>query len=561
MHNKTWWKEAIVYQIYPRSFKDSNGDGIGDLPGIIEKLDYIKSLGVTVIWLCPIYQSPNDDNGYDISDYYQIMEEFGTMVDFDTLLAGVHDRGMKLIMDIVPNHTSDEHKWFKESKKSEDNPYRDYYIWQRGKPDQVPNNWLSFFTGSAWQYEEITESYFLHYFSKKQPDLNWENPKLRKEIYEIMHFWFKKGIDGFRMDVISLISKKTDFPDAKSDVFTDIISKYYANGPRVHEFLKEMNKEVLSKYDCMTVGEGPGITLDNALNYVGENRNELHMIFHFDHMYIDNGPGGKYDPIPYNLVDMKNVFTQWDEKLKNKGWGAIFLGNHDFPRIVSRFGNDGLYWQESAKLLATLLLTMRGTPFIYQGDEIGMTNVAYKSIDDYRDIETLNSWKSAIDNCEEPEIMLDLVHAQSRDNARTPMQWDNTQFAGFSSKPPWIKVNDNFELINIAQQETHPNSVLNYYRNMVSFRKKYDTLVYGDYRCLTENDPNIYAYERWDDSYHFLIILNFSDSHLQFSQEIKDDFILKMNNYKENNDVKALRPWEAKVFLRISVNEINKNLK
>lgn len=549
MHTKTWWKEAVVYQIYPRSFNDSNGDGIGDLPGIIQKLDYIQSLGVTVIWLCPIYQSPNDDNGYDISDYYQIMKEFGSMADFDALLAGVHERGMKLIMDIVPNHTSDEHKWFTESKKSKDNPYRNYYIWQEGIPDQKPNNFPSFFTGSAWQFDENTQSYYLHYFSKKQPDLNWENPKVRKEIFNIMHYWFKKGIDGFRMDVISLISKQTDFPDTKSDVFTEIISKYYANGPRVHEFLKEMNKEVLRKYDCMTVGEGPGITLGNALNYVSEDREELQMIFHFGHMYIDNGPGGKYDPIPYNLVDMKNVFTAWDEKLKNKGWGAIFLGNHDFPRIVSRFGNDGMYWHESAKLLATLLLSMRGTPFIYQGDEIGMTNVAYKSIDDYRDIETLNSWKAALENGEVPEIMMDLVHAQSRDNARTPMHWDNSKYAGFSETTPWIKVNDNYELINANQQEKDLDSVLNYYRKMVSFRKQFDTLVYGDYRCITEDDPHIYAFRRWDETFEFLIILNFSDNHLELPAEINDTFVLKMNNYKEINEAKALRPWEAKVFL------------
>jgi oligo-1,6-glucosidase len=550
MYTKTWWKEAIVYQIYPRSFKDSNGDGIGDLKGIIEKLDYIKSLGVTVIWLCPVYQSPNDDNGYDISDYYQIMDEFGNMDDFDNLLAGIHDRGMKLVMDIVPNHTSDEHKWFVESRKSEDNPYRDYYIWQKGDPNQVPNNWPSFFTGNVWQYDEITESFYLHYFSKKQPDLNWENTNVRGEMHDIMHFWLKKGIDGFRMDVVSLISKQIDFPAADTNIFTDIISSYYANGPRVHEFLQEMNREVLSNYDCMTVGEGPGITLENALNYVGEERDELNMIFHFGHMYIDNGPGGKYDPVPYNLVNMKNVFTAWDEKLRGKGWGAIFLGNHDFPRIVSRFGNDGMYWHESAKLLATLILSMRGTPFIYQGDEMGMTNVSFNSIEDYRDIETLNSWKEAIDKGEVPEIMMDLVHTQSRDNARTPMQWNNKTFAGFSSIQPWIKVNENYELINVNQQENDPDSVLNYYREMVSFRKKNDTLVYGDYQCLTENDSNIYAYKRWDELYEFLIILNFSDNHLQFPQEINDDFTLKMNNYKEINEPNDLRPWEAKVFLK-----------
>jgi oligo-1,6-glucosidase len=544
----TWWKEAVVYQIYPRSFKDSNGDGIGDLPGIFSKLDYIKSLGVDVIWLCPIYDSPNDDNGYDVSDYRQIMKDFGTMTDFDELLEGIHHRGMKLIMDIVPNHTSDEHRWFKASAESEDNPYRDYYIWRKGEKDKLPNNWPSFFSGNAWNYNEKTQSHYLHLFSKKQPDLNWENPKVRQEIYDIMHFWFKKGIDGFRMDVVSLISKPPGLPNTESNVFTEIISKYYANGPRVHEYLKEMNQKVLRHYDCMTVGEGPGITLDNALNYVGEDREELNMVFHFGHMYIDNGPGGKYDPIPYDLVDMKKVFNDWDAKLKGKGWGSIFLGNHDFPRVVSRFGNDGLYWQESTKLIATLLLSMRGTPFIFQGDEIGMTNVAYESIEEYQDIETLNSWKDAMQKGVDPENFMKLVHQQSRDNARTPFQWNTTKNGGFSDGIPWLKSNDNFELINVENQENNKDSVLNFYRKMVKYRKENPTLVYGDYECYQVEHPELFLFKRSDEENTYWVLLNFSEYHHDVDVQLPENLSLEMNNYVEPNASKRLRPWEAKIL-------------
>ncbi len=544
----TWWKEAVVYQIYPRSFKDSNGDGIGDLPGIFSKLDYIKSLGVDVIWLCPIYDSPNDDNGYDVSDYRQIMKDFGTMTDFDELLEGIHHRGMKLIMDIVPNHTSDEHRWFKASAESEDNPYRDYYIWRKGEKDKLPNNWPSFFSGNAWNYNEKTQSHYLHLFSKKQPDLNWENPKVRQEIYDIMHFWFKKGIDGFRMDVVSLISKPPGLPNTESNVFTEIISKYYANGPRVHEYLKEMNQKVLRHYDCMTVGEGPGITLDNALNYVGEDREELNMVFHFGHMYIDNGPGGKYDPIPYDLVDMKKVFNDWVAKLKGKGWGSIFLGNHDFPRVVSRFGNDGLYWQESTKLIATLLLSMRGTPFIFQGDEIGMTNVAYESIEEYQDIETLNSWKDAMQKGVDPENFMKLVHQQSRDNARTPFQWNTTKNGGFSDGIPWLKSNDNFELINVENQENNKDSVLNFYRKMVKYRKENPTLVYGDYECYQVEHPELFLFKRSDEENTYWVLLNFSEYHHDVDVQLPENLSLEMNNYVEPNASKRLRPWEAKIL-------------
>lgn len=545
---KAWWKESIVYQIYPRSFKDSNKDGIGDIPGIIQKLDYIQSLGVDIIWVCPVYQSPNDDNGYDISDYRAIMNEFGDMGDFDHLLDAVHQRGMKLVMDLVPNHSSDEHVWFQESRKSKDNPYRDYYYWKPPTNGGPPNNWPSFFGGSVWQHDEATGEYYLHLFSKKQPDLNWENPKVRQEIYDIMKFWFDKGIDGFRMDVISLISKRTDFPDAKISSFNEIINRYYANGPRVHEFLREMYEEVLCKYDIMTVGEGPGIDLENGADYVGESQKELNMIFHFGHMFIDTGPGGKYDRVKWLLTDFKRVFNEWDALLKHNGWGSIFLGNHDFPRIVSRFGNDKQYWKESAKLLSTLLLSLRGTTYIYQGDEIGMTNVAHHSIEDYRDIETLNSWQEAEAAGKPMDDFLKIVHLNSRDNARTPMQWDATTYGGFSAEDPWIKVNPNYKEINVAAQENDPDSILNYYRKMIRFRKDNPTLIYGDYKCLLEMDTDIYAYERWDDEKRFLVLLNFTDHNITFDEEISGKLELRINNYKERNAERELRPWEAKIF-------------
>ncbi len=549
---KTWWKESVVYQIYPRSFKDTSGSGMGDLYGVIEKLDYIKSLGVDVIWLCPIYESPNDDNGYDISDYRKISDDFGGQAAFDELLELMHQKGLKLVMDLVANHSSDEHLWFQESKKSRDNPYRDYYVWKDGKNDGPPNNWGSFFSGSAWQYDETTDQYYLHYFTKKQPDLNWENPKVRKEIYEIIDFWFKKGVDGFRMDVISVISKPPGLPDTTYDSFQDTIMKDYANGPRIHEFLKEMNKEVLSKYDIMTVGEGPGIDLENGPQYVDERREELDMVFHFDHMFIDCGPGGKYDPIPFGLNQFKQVFTNWDNALKSHGWGSIFLGNHDFSRMVSRFGNDTKYHSESSKLLATLLLTLRGTVYIYQGDEIGMTNVAYPDISHYNDVETLNAWKEAEKTGQDMEQFFKIVQRQSRDNARTPVQWDTTKNAGFSVGKPWLTTNPNYATINVASQEKEPDSILNYYRDMIALRKANPTLVYGDYECVDRAHDAIYAYRRWDDHSDFLILHNLSDTSQIFeSNEIQDNFqLLKSNleiNSKENFKLAA---WQTKILFK-----------
>ena len=546
---RKWWKEGIVYQIYPRSFKDSSGNGIGDIYGIIEKLDYIKSLGVNMIWICPIYSSPNDDNGYDISDYRKISEEFGGNKAFDILLNEMHKRDLKLIMDLVANHSSDEHWWFEESKKGEDNPYHTYYFWKKGKADKPPNNWLSVFSGSVWEWDPNLNKYYLHSFTKKQPDLNWENPKVREEIYDILNFWFSKGVDGFRMDVISFISKRLDFPQAKKGAaLSEMMENIYANGPRIHEYLKEMNKKVLSKYDIVTVGEGPGVNLKTGLNYVDEKEKELNMVFHFDHLQIDFGPEGKFDPQPIDFLKFKKVFSDWDSLLRNKGWNSIFLGNHDFSRIVSRFGNDQKYRYESAKLLATLLMTLRGTPYVYQGDEIGMTNVKYPSIDCYDDVETINAWKEAKGNNKNMDDFLKAVHRQSRDNARTPLQWNGTQFAGFSTNKPWIDLNSNYEKINVESEEDNPDSILNYYREIIRIRKNNLTLVYGDFLDLEPDNEKLYIYKRWDKQKTFVVILNFSDEKILCDLNDLSSMILVIGNYKKSVYDRFMDPWEARVY-------------
>ena len=546
---KTWWKEGVVYQIYPRSYKDITGNGIGDILGIIEKLDYIKSLGVDIIWLCPVYESPNDDNGYDISDYRNISDEFGGNAAFDLLLSEMHKIGLKLVMDLVLNHSSDEHEWFKESRKSKDNPYRDYYFWQEAKNGKAPNNWKSFFSGSVWKKDEITDEYFLHLFTKKQPDLNWENPKVREEIHDIVEFWCKKGVDGFRMDVISLISKQTDFPDSHvPNDYGETIKTYYANGPKIHQYLNELNQKVLSKYDIMTVGEGPGIDLETGLDYVHEDRDELNMIFHFGHMFIDNGIGGKYDPIEVSLPMFKKVFNDWDDKIYPKGWGSIFLGNHDFSRMVSRFGNTEKYHNKSAKLLALLLFTMRGTVYVYQGDEIGMTNVAYPDISYYNDVETLNSYKEALAQGKDMDAFLKLVHMQSRDNARTPMQWNSSKNAGFSDAKPWLEVNSNYKSINVEAQEKNEDSILHFYRKMSAFRKANKVMVYGNYKCLNEDDPHLYFYKRYDDKETYIILLNFCNDTQKIDNQTFDlnNTTLCLSNYADNSN-EYLNPWEAQV--------------
>jgi oligo-1,6-glucosidase len=511
--DRKWWKEAVVYQVYPMSFKDSDGDGMGDIKGIISKLDYIKSLGVDVVWLNPVYESPNDDNGYDISDYYNIMKRFGSMQDFETLLKGMHERGLKLVMDLVVNHSSDEHAWFKAARTSRDNPFRNYYHWwpaEKGKPTP---RWSFFDVNSdAWKFDSVTNAYYLHYFSVKQPDLNWENPALRQEIYKMMNFWFDKGVDGFRMDVIPFISKDTTFPPLPAEYKNDY-PPFYARGPRNHEYLQEMHREVLSKHDVMTVGEGAGVQIEDALKYVDPDRKELNMFFHFDAMGLDRVKGEFFTLKPggVSLQEFKTVYSRWDSVFAAKGWGSVFLGNHDFPRAVSRWGNDSAQYRDlSAKMLLTFLLTMRATPYIYNGDELGMSNARFTDINDYRDIQTLNAYKAAQQQKADLGAFMKAQMQTSRDNARTPFQWDASANSGFTTGTPWIKLNPNYSTLNAAAQEKDTNSVLNYFRKMIKLRKDNPVLIYGKYQLIEAADPRIYAYTRTLGNEQFLVILNFS---------------------------------------------------
>ena len=548
MSERSWWKEAIVYQIYPRSFKDSNRDGVGDLRGVIEKLDYIQSLGVDAVWLNPIYKSPNDDGGYDISDYYSVQPEFGTMEDFDELLKGLHERKLKLIMDLVLNHSSDEHLWFQESRKSKDNAYRDYYFWNPGKNGGPPNNWPSFFGGSAWQLDDATREYYLHLFSRKQPDLNWENPVLREELSMLMKFWLDKGVDGLRLDVISAISKRTDFPDTDTSDFNETIRKYYANGPRLKEFIKEAKEKVWDHYDVMTVGEGPGITPQNAKDYL-DDQHGLNMIFHFGHMFMDQGEGGRFDPIAWKMKDFKQVFKTWNDAFKEKGWGSVFLGNHDFPRMVSRWGNDADYWEQSSKLLCTLLLSMRGTTFIFQGDEIGMTNTHLSSVSESKDIETLNGWHEAQKKGIPEKAYLEAANYAGRDNARTPMQWSSATDGGFSQGVPWMKVNENTSRINVDAQQIGSDSILNYFRAMTALRKAHPVLTYGSYQPLEETPDSLFLYFRESDKEKLLIVLNFSDQVTNFPDLVKPPISERLiGNYSDPGNAALVRPWESIVY-------------
>jgi len=544
---KKWWKEQVIYQIYPRSFKDSSGDGIGDIPGIISKLDYLKELGVDIIWLSPIYESPNDDNGYDISDYYKIHPEFGTMHDFDALLNGLHDRDMKLIMDLVVNHSSDEHEWFEKSKSSTDNEYRDYYFWKPGKNNGPPNNWKSFFGGSAWEFDKQTGEYYLHIFTKKQPDLNWENEKLRNDIYRILEFWLEKGVDGFRMDVIPLISKRLEFEDSTQSTFGKVVQEVYSNGPRVHEFINEMYERVLSKYDVMTVGEGPGISKDVGLKYVGHDRGELNMIFHLDHMFLGFGPKGRFDQLPYNWKDIKKIFQEWYDAMNTSGWVSIFLDNHDFVRMVSRFGNDKEFRVESSKLLAMLVLTMRGTPCIYQGSEIGMTNVKFDSLEDFRDVETLNFYNEFVAAGMSPHKFIDIANNHGRDNVRTPIQWTDSDNGGFTKGKPWINVNPNFNQINVASALKNKQSIFYFYKELLHFRKNTPALIYGDWKVVDQDSENIYMYTRILNESGYLIVLNHSDKHSPIDLYEFPAKLLVMSNY--NNRMKeVLLPWECRIY-------------
>ncbi|MBE9915284.1 alpha-glucosidase [Paenibacillus donghaensis] len=552
---KTWWKESVVYQIYPRSFQDSNGDGIGDIPGIISRLDYLQKLGVDVIWLSPVYESPNDDNGYDISNYQGIMNEFGTMADWDRLLEGLHSRGMKLIMDLVVNHTSDEHAWFLESRKSKDNAYRDYYIWRDGKDGKEPNNWASIFSGSAWKLDETTGQYYLHLFSLKQPDLNWENEKVRREVYDMMTWWLDKGIDGFRMDVINMISKVEGLPDAAGEDKYNDGGKYFMNGPRIHEFLQEMNREVMSKYDVMTVGETPGVSPDEASFFVSEDRGELNMVFQFELMDIDSGPGAKWNVIPWKLAGFKQIMSKWQYELEGKGWNSLFLNNHDQPRMVSRFGDDGKYRKESAKMLATLLHTLQGTPYIYQGEELGMTNVRFDTLEEYKDIETLNMFREYREAGRSEAQIMESIYYKGRDNARTPMQWDDSPNGGFTTGTPWLKMNPNYVHINAKESLEDPDSIFHYYRRLIELRKQHEVIVYGKYDLLLEENDSIYAYTRTLGEERLLIILNFFAEPVTF--HLPDNVQYNgaeqlIGNYEWPAEANLrgleLRPYEAQVL-------------
>lgn len=514
---RKWWKESVVYQIYPRSFKDSNGDGIGDIRGITQKLDYLKELGVDVIWLSPIYESPNDDNGYDISNYQAIMKEFGTMEDFEVMLSQAHKRGLRIVMDLVVNHTSDEHPWFVESRKSKENPYRDYYIWREGKDGGEPNNWGSCFSGPAWEYDAATQMYYLHLFSKKQPDLNWDNEKVREEVFRMMNWWVDKGIDGFRMDVISLISKKPDLPDGVPGINGYASFNEPANGPHVHEYLQEMREKVLKRKDMMTVGECSGVTLEEAKKYASADGSELNMVFQFEHMDVDADGDNKWSEKKMYLPDFKEVMSRWEKGLSDIAWNSLFLENHDQPRSVSRFGNDGSFRETSAKMLATCLHMMQGTPYIYQGEELGMTNVSFQSIDDFRDLESINAYRELTQKgVFSKEDMLKRICYKSRDNARTPFQWDDSKNAGFSTGEPWIMVNPNYKQINAKEQMSRKDSVFAYYQKLIRLRKEEPVIVYGDYELLCPEDEELYVYTRSLSDEKLLVICNFSEKERSF---------------------------------------------
>ncbi|MFO7729869.1 MAG: alpha-glucosidase [Spirochaetia bacterium] len=587
--NRLWWKEAVVYQIYPKSFKDSNGDGVGDLGGIIEKLDYLEQLGVDVVWLCPIYASPHVDNGYDISDYYRIHLEFGTFEQFDRLLEGLHRRGMKLIMDLVVNHTSDQHRWFREACSSKQNRYRNYYIWhkprrplpantplseengQGGGPDIstsrqfLPNNWLSFFEGPAWQYDSSSGEYYLHLFSLQQPDLNWENQELREEIYTMMRWWLDRGIDGFRMDVINLISKHPDFPDSTDGGASRIIGgEYFINGPKVMQHLQEMRSKVLDKYDVMTVGETPDVSPEEGLRYVGGEKPLLNMLFQFEHMDIDNGSEGYWSVGEWSLVELKRILGNWQQQMARGGWNSLYLNNHDQPRMVSRFGDDGKYRRESAKMLATMIHMMQGTPYIYQGEELGMTNADFEDITEYRDVATLNYYRRATE--EEglsPESAMRVVRYRSRDNGRTPMQWSDSPHAGFSTGEAWIEVNRNHTLINANTAVKDPDSVFNYYRRLIQFRREHPAVVYGSYTDLLPEHEKLFVFQRTGADECLLVLLNFSADTVPVDllavgtalESSKAACQKSIANYSDSPEILeagsielTLRPYEAVVY-------------
>ncbi|AZN41374.1 glycoside hydrolase family 13 protein [Paenibacillus albus] len=552
--NKVWWKEAVAYQIYPRSFMDSNGDGIGDLQGIISKLDYLKDLGVDVLWVCPFFKSPNDDNGYDISDYQDIMEEFGTMEDFDLLLKETHARGMKLILDLVINHTSDEHPWFIESRSSKDNAKRDWYIWRDGRDGHEPNNWESIFSGSAWQFDETTEQYYLHIFSVRQPDLNWENPDVRDALYDTVNWWLDKGIDGFRVDAISHIKKIPGLTDMPNPEKLDYVPSFegHMNREGIQTFLKELKERTFDNYDIMTVGEANGVSIEQADDWVGEQNGKFDMIFQFEHLGLwDVGLGKGVD-----VLALKETLSKWQQGLENRGWNALFFENHDQPRSVSTWGNDTEFWEQSAKMLGACYFFMQGTPYIYQGQELGMTNVKFDSIDDYNDVGMINYYRIETAKGRPHEEVMEVIWKRGRDNSRTPMQWSDTLNAGFTTGKPWIGVNPNYTKINVEHEQEDPNSILNFYKDMIRLRKEYPQFVYGAYELLLKDDKQIFAYTRSSDSGKALVICNFSaeSAELKLPAGTADGKqLLMLHNYPVEDEGAirdcTLKPYEARVYI------------
>ncbi|MBD7965790.1 glycoside hydrolase family 13 protein [Fictibacillus norfolkensis] len=548
---KVWWKEAVGYQIYPRSFQDSNGDGIGDLKGIIQRLDYIKDLGIDVIWICPMYKSPNDDNGYDISDYQDIMDDFGTMEDFDLLMEEVHKRDMKLIIDLVLNHTSDEHQWFIESRSSKENPKRDWYIWRDGKDGKEPNNWESIFSGSAWQYDEKTDQYYLHVFSTKQPDVNWENPEVREALYDTVNWWLDKGIDGFRIDAISHIKKRDGFPDMPNPKNEKYVSSFdmHMNQKGIHTFLQEFKDRTYANYDVMTVGEANGVKIDEADLWVGKENGKMDMIFQFEHLGLwDAETNPEVD-----IVELKKVLTRWQKGLEKEGWNALFIENHDKPRVVSTWGNDDEFWYESATSFGAMYFLMQGTPFIYQGQEIGMTNVQFDSIEDYDDVADKNRYRIKREEGVSHEDIMSVIWASSRDNSRTPMQWNSNENAGFTTGNPWMKVNPNFTEINVEKQEQDEHSILSFYKKMIALKKKNEVFTYGVYDLILEEDEQIYAYTRTLGEEKIVVITNLSKTEAKFETELKlnaDELLLANKEVAAHEDVTSvtLHPYEARVY-------------
>ncbi|SDC19481.1 trehalose-6-phosphate hydrolase [Melghirimyces thermohalophilus] len=554
-----WWRKAVVYQIYPKSFLDTTGNGIGDLRGIISKLDYLKQLGVDVLWLTPIYASPQQDNGYDISDYRRIFEEYGTMEDFEELLREAHDRGLKIMLDIVVNHTSTDHQWFQEARRSKENPYRDFYIWKEGKEGgKPPTNWQSKFGGSAWEKDEETGEYYLHLFDVTQADLNWEHPPVRREVYEMMRWWLDKGVDGFRLDVINLISKDQRFPDDDGSVPPGDGRKFYTDGPRIHEFLQEMNREVFSRYDIITVGEMSSTSIPECIRYTRPDRGELNMTFSFHHLKVDYPQGEKWTRGEMDFLALKRILAEWQREMHaGGGWNALFWCNHDQPRVVSRYGDDGRYWKESAKMLATVIHMMQGTPYIYQGEEIGMTNPGFNSIDDYRDVETHNMYRILLDQGMDEEEVMAIIRERSRDNSRTPMQWDSSAHAGFTKGEPWIQEAPNYRQINVEQALADPDSIFYHYKELIRLRKEYEVVTTGDFQLLLPDDPHLFAYVRNGEGEKLLVLNNFSDNEVPFAlpQEVaqlsswKGECLLA--NYPDpSEDFRelTLRPYESVIY-------------